>query len=43
LVFVDTSEDLIMVDDVITPSNPAVAVVKKEELEETPLDVNVFQ
>jgi len=32
-----------MVDYVITPSNPSVALVEKEKLEEKPLDVNVFQ
>jgi hypothetical protein len=32
-----------MVNDVVTPSNPLVALVEKEELEEAPLDVNVFQ
>jgi hypothetical protein len=43
LVFVDASENLIKADDVITPSNPLVSLVEKEELEEAPLDVNVFQ
>jgi hypothetical protein len=32
-----------MADDVATPSNPPVALVEDEELEEAPLDVNVFQ
>jgi hypothetical protein len=32
-----------MANDVITPSNPLVALVEEEELEETPLDVNVSQ
>jgi len=32
-----------MADDVATPSNPPVAPVEQEELEETPLDVIVFQ
>jgi len=32
-----------MADDVPTPSNPPVALVKQEELEEAPLDVIVFQ
>ncbi len=41
LVFVDAGEDLVMVDDVATPSNPPVPLVEKEELEEAPLDVNV--
>jgi hypothetical protein len=43
LVFVDTSENLVMVDDVATPSNPPVALVEKEELEKTLFNVNVFQ
>jgi hypothetical protein len=52
-VFVDASDNLVMVDDVTTPSNPLVATVDKEKLEKitldgTPLDevvleVNVFQ
>ncbi len=37
-----------MADDVATPSNPQVSLVEKEELEEAeleeaPLDMNVFQ
>jgi len=32
-----------MVDDVITPSNPQVALIEEEELEETLFDVNVSQ
>jgi hypothetical protein len=32
-----------MADDVATPSNPPVAPVKQEELEETPLDMIVSQ
>jgi len=43
LVFVDANENLFMVDDVVTPSNPPVSLVEKEELEEAPLDVNVSQ
>jgi len=43
LVFVDASENLVMVDDVATPSNPPISLVKKEELEEAPVDMNVFQ
>jgi hypothetical protein len=43
LVFVDVGEDLVMADDVATPSNPPVAPVEKEQLEEALLDVNVFQ
>jgi hypothetical protein len=43
LVFIDAGEDSIMANDVVTPSNPLVALVEKEELEETPLNVNVSQ
>jgi len=43
LVFVDVSEDSIMVDDVVMPSNPPIAPIEKEELKETSLDVNVSQ
>jgi len=43
LVFVDAGENLVMADDVTTPSNPPVSLVKKEELEEAPLNVNVSQ
>jgi hypothetical protein len=43
LVFVDVGEYSIMADDVVMPSNPLVALIEKEELEETLLDVNVFQ
>jgi hypothetical protein len=32
-----------MVDDVLTLSNPPIVLVKKEKLEETPLDVNGSQ
>jgi hypothetical protein len=39
-IFVDADENLVMVDDVATPSN---IPVEEEELEEAPLDVNVFQ
>ncbi len=52
-VFVDGGDNLVMADDVTMPSNPRVATVDKEELEEatlngTPLDevaleVNVIQ
>jgi hypothetical protein len=42
-VFVDVGDVLVMVDDVATPLNLLVAPVEKEELEETLLDVNVFQ
>jgi hypothetical protein len=43
LIFVDASENLIMADDVVTPSNPPIAPIEKEEFEETSLDVNVSQ
>ncbi len=43
LVFVDAGENLVMVDDVATPSNPPISLVEKEKLEEAPLDVNVSQ
>jgi hypothetical protein len=43
LVFVDACENLVMVDDVVTPSNSPVSPIEKEKLEEAPLDVNVFQ
>jgi hypothetical protein len=43
LVSVDVSEILVMANDVITPSNPPIALIEKEELEETLLDVNVSQ
>jgi hypothetical protein len=42
-VFIDASEFLVMVDDVATPLNPPVTPVEQEELEETLLDMNVFQ
>jgi len=41
--FVNVGENLIMADDVATPSNPPISLVEKEELEETLFDVNVFQ
>jgi hypothetical protein len=43
LVFVDAGENLVMADDVITPSNPPVSLIENEELEEAPFDVNVSQ
>jgi len=43
LVFVDAGENLIMADDVIMPLNLPVSLVKKEELEEAPHDMNVSQ
>jgi hypothetical protein len=42
-VFVDVGEILVMADDVVTPSNPPLAPVEQEELEEVLFDVNVFQ
>ncbi len=42
-VFVDASENVVMSDDVVTPSNPLVAPIEQEELEEVLLDVNVSQ
>ncbi len=48
LVFVDAGENLVMANDVTTPSNPQVAPIKKEKLkeaslDETLLDMNVSQ
>jgi len=43
LVLVDAGENLVMVDDVATPSNPPVSLVKKKEFEEASPNVNVFQ
>jgi hypothetical protein len=43
LVFIDAGENLVMVDGFATPSNPTVALAEQEELEEVPLEVNVFQ
>jgi hypothetical protein len=43
LVFVNASENLIMANDVATPSNPLVSLVEKEELEEALVDMNVSQ
>jgi len=43
LVFVDASENLVMADDIATPSNPLVALVEQEKLEEISLEVNVSQ
>jgi hypothetical protein len=43
LVFVDTSENSIIADDVATPSNLPIAPVEEEEFEKTPVDVNVSQ
>jgi hypothetical protein len=51
--FIDASENLVVANDVITPSNSPVALVKKDKLEdaplgktplnEAPLDINVSQ
>jgi hypothetical protein len=43
LVFVDAGENLIMEDDVVTPSNPLVSPIEKEELEESLFDMNFSQ
>jgi len=43
LVFVDVYENLVMTDDVVTPSNLPVSLVEKEKLEEASFDVNVSQ
>jgi hypothetical protein len=40
---IDANEHFVMVDDVATPSNPPIAAIEKQELEETPFDVNVSQ
>jgi hypothetical protein len=37
-VFVDVGDNLVMADDVATPSNPPVATINKEEFEEAMLD-----
>jgi len=42
-IFVDADENLVMANDVTTPSNPPVTPVEQEELEETSLDMNVSQ
>jgi hypothetical protein len=34
---------LVMADNDVTPSNPPVAPVQQEELEKTPLNLNVSQ
>jgi hypothetical protein len=43
LVFVDANENLVMANDVVMPSNFLVALVEKEEFEETLFDMNVSQ
>jgi hypothetical protein len=40
-IFVDAGEIFVMADDVATPSNPPVAPMEHEELEEVSLHVNV--
>jgi hypothetical protein len=42
-IFVDAGEIFVMANNVATPSNPSITPEEQEELEETPLDVNVFQ
>jgi hypothetical protein len=42
-IFVDLNENLVMMDDVVMPSNPSVAPIEQEELKETSIDVNVSQ
>jgi hypothetical protein len=42
-IFVDASENLVMVDNVAMPLNPPIAPIEQEELEETLFDVNVSQ
>jgi hypothetical protein len=32
-----------MMDEVVTPSNPPIALIEEEKFEEAPLDVNVSQ
>ncbi len=41
--FVNAGENLVMADDVVMPLDLPVAPIEKEEFEEAPLDVNVFQ
>jgi hypothetical protein len=41
--FVDARENLIMVDDVTTPSNPPIAPIEEEKLKEASLNMNVSQ
>jgi hypothetical protein len=43
LFFIDVGEDLIMVNDVTTSSNPLVMPIQDEEFEEALFDVNVSQ
>ncbi len=41
-VFVDAGDNLVMADDVATPSNPLVAAIDKEKLEEATLNGTPF-
>jgi hypothetical protein len=41
-IFVDAGDNLVMADDVVTPSNRPVATVDKEELKEVMLDGTPF-
>ncbi len=43
MVLVNTCEDLVMADDVVTLSNPPVTPIGEEKLEETLFDVNVSE
>jgi hypothetical protein len=43
LFFVDVDEDPIMANDVTTSSNPLVTLIRNENFEKTPFDVNVPQ
>jgi hypothetical protein len=43
LVFVDSAENSVWADDVVTPSNLPITPIKEEEFEETSFDVNVSQ
>ncbi len=40
--FVDAGENLIIANNVVTPSNPPIAPVEKEKLEDAPLDETPF-
>jgi hypothetical protein len=42
LVFIDAGKNLVMVDDVVRPSNFLISLIEKEEFEEASFDVNVF-
>jgi hypothetical protein len=41
-VFVDAGDNLVIADDVVMPSNPPIATVEKEELEEATFDRTPF-